>query len=60
MNVLYKRLAELTVADIQGLVANKVQEGADLEFKGALSTKDGRDDRWITHGDAVGEAAKWD
>jgi hypothetical protein len=60
MNVLYKRLVELTAEDIRWLVDNKVQEGADLEFKGALSTKDGTDDRWLTHGDGVGENAKSD
>ena len=56
MNILQKR--DLTPQDIQWLIDNQVQEGSDLEFKEALST------RWCaaSMGDqhAVGDEAKSD
>lgn len=60
LNILQKRLVDLTPQDVEWLVANEIQEGADLEFKQALSTKSGAPDRWVTKGDAIGDDAKFD
>jgi schlafen family protein len=53
-----KPIADLSVEDIQWLVASGVQEGGDIDFKRTLSTRDGASDRWITKGDEVGGDAK--
>src|SRR5262245_34200700 len=60
MNILQKRLVDVTPEDIQWLITNEVQEGNDLEFKEALSTRKGTADRWVTVGDTVGDEAKSD
>ena len=44
--------------DIQELIDSEVPEGEQIEFKEALSTRDGSPDRWVTHGDRVGDRAR--
>lgn len=53
-----KKLTELTLADIQSVKDQKIQEDQEIEFKEALSTPKGRDDVWITGGKEIGTQAK--
>jgi len=52
-----KRLSELTAGDIEAFVAEEPPEGDQLELKKALQSKKG-EDRWVTHGDRIGERAR--
>ena len=60
MNFFEKSLEQITKADIEWLIQSEVREGTDIEYKRSLPTSDGNDDRWITHGDRIGDAAKND
>ena len=46
--------------DIQGVIDRKIQEDREIEFKKTLATRDGTEDRWITQGIEIGNAAKRD
>jgi hypothetical protein len=52
-----KPIDEITKDDFEALWAEHYGEGADLEFKSALSTTGEASDRWITHHDGVGVQA---
>lgn len=59
MPALRKPLIDVTAGDFVAMVAQEWPEDDQLEFKRALPTADGvENDRWITHGDRVGEAAQ--
>ncbi len=60
MDFFAKRIEQFVEADIQRVIELELKEGAHLEFKAALATKDGSNDRWITSGDRVGDEAKRD
>jgi Schlafen, AlbA_2 len=60
MDLFIKPIELVVEADIQRIIELELKEGADLEFKSALATKDGSADRWITSGDKVGGEAKKD
>jgi hypothetical protein len=53
-----KKLTELTPSDIQNVVDKKIQEDQEIEFKVALPTRDGTDDKWITSQEEIGIVAK--
>ena len=56
--VLSKPLDQIGPGDIKELIDSEVPEGEQIEFKEALSTRDGSPDRWVTHGDGIGERAR--
>src|ERR1700730_11976460 len=53
-------LDAITFDDIGDIAAKGVEEGTQLEFKEALSTKDGQPDRWMTDKKRVGANARDD
>jgi hypothetical protein len=55
-----KKISELTPEYIQGIVERRTPEDQEIEFKKTLSGKNGKEDRWITHGDYIGDDAKRD
>jgi hypothetical protein len=52
-----KRPSEWTAEDVCRMVSEQVQEGSEVEFKGALSTRDGQPHPWATGG-KIGEHAR--
>jgi predicted HTH domain antitoxin len=60
MDLFAKPIEQFVATDILRVIELELKEGTDLEFKGALATKDGSDDRWITTGDRIGDEAKRD
>lgn len=58
ISVLSKPADQIGVADIQELIDSEVPEGDQIEFKEALSTKDGSPDRWVTGADKIGDRAR--
>ena len=52
------RPSELTRADIERVVSQKVPEGPEVEFKERLSTKDGKPHPWQTTGGEIGGHAR--
>lgn len=53
-----KPMNAITQDDVRQLVEERYPEGDDAEFKRALSTRDGADDRWVTSGDGLGDRAR--
>jgi hypothetical protein len=51
---------EIEFQDISDLVSTGAEEGIRLEFKGALSTSDGRPDRWMQDQSSIGRSARDD
>ena len=58
ISVLSKPLDQIGPGDVQELIDSEVPEGEQIEFKEALSTRGGSHDRWLTHGDRIGERAR--
>jgi hypothetical protein len=63
MSILRKPLAEITVADLENLIAVGARETGELEFKGSLPFQPQKGqsqsaDRWIEKGDRVGDYAR--
>ena len=55
ISVLSKPLDQIGPGDVRELIDSAVPEGEQIEFKETLSTRDGSRDRWLTHGDRIGE-----
>ena len=53
-----KPLSAVTAADIDQVTKDEVHESDVVEFKEALSTKDGRDDAWYASADKIGDRAR--
>ena len=53
-----KRLSELTREDIERVVTEAVQEGAEVEFKSALPAKSGSSDPWLDGCERIGDRAR--
>jgi hypothetical protein len=53
-----KRPSELTFEDMNRVVSEQVQEGSQVEFKGALPAKGSAVDPWVLGKDQVGEFAR--
>ena len=58
LEVLSKPIDEITIADIQSLIDEKVPEGEQIEFKREPPARNGGRDRWMTRGDDIGNYAK--
>ena len=63
MSILSKSLDEVTITDLDALVAREARETSELEFKGELPFKSERGqaetkDRWIWKGDRIGDYAR--
>ena len=59
ISVLSKPLDQIGPGDLQELIDSEVPEGEQIEFKRSLRSKgDGTADRWLTHGDGIGERAR--
>ena len=58
MPLFNKPLSELTAADIQALIDRQQQEDVETEFKQALATRDGKNDRWMDSQTDIGKYAK--
>lgn len=59
MPALKKALAEVTPEDLTEVLLLEWPEDEQLEFKRALPAAEGAQaDRWVTHGDGIGDAAK--
>ena len=56
--VLSKPADQIGVNNLQELIDSEVPESDQIEFKERLSTKGDSDDRWITHGDRLGDRAR--
>ena len=56
--VLAKPVDQIAPDDIQELIDSEVPEGEQIDFKEALSTKGDSLDRWVTHGDRIGDRAR--
>lgn len=56
--VLSKPTDQIGVSDLKELIDSEVPESDQIEFKERLSTKGDSDDRWITHGDRLGDRAR--
>ena len=56
--VLSKPADQVGVSDLKELIDSEVPESDQIEFKERLSTKGDSDDRWITHGDRLGDRAR--
>lgn len=53
-----KALADITWADLEGLVAGTAAEGPNLEYKRTLADPNGGDDPWIKGQDRIGRPAR--
>jgi hypothetical protein len=51
---------EIEFQDISDLVSTRAEEGIRLEFKKALSTRDGKPDRWMRDQSSIGPVARDD
>ena len=58
IEVLSKPAEKIGISDIQSLIASKVPEGEQVEFKESLSTKGGSDDTWVISKGKIGDRAK--
>ena len=58
ISILSKPADQISVADLKELIDSQVPEGDQIEFKEALSTKDGSPDRWATGADKIGDRAR--
>ncbi len=56
--ILEAPLAELTFADIEGLIREEAEEGPRFELKRSLQANDGQVDRWMTGGKKFGNPAR--
>ena len=56
--VLSKPADQVDTSDLKELIDSEVPESDQIEFKERLSTKGDSDDRWITHGDRLGDRAR--
>ena len=56
--VLSKPADQVGVSNLEELIDSEVPESDQIEFKKGLSTKGDSDDRWITHGDRLGDRAR--
>ncbi len=56
--VLSQPADQICVSDLQELIESEVPESDQIEFKQTLPTRDGSDDRWLTHGDRIGDKAR--
>ena len=53
-----KRPSEWTQDDVRRVVAEQIQEDAQVEFKGTLQANKGKVDPWVAGKDRVGEFAR--
>lgn len=53
-----KRLTELTLQDIERVIAEELQEGTELEFKAGLPAKGKESDPWMSGKDTVSDYAR--
>ena len=58
IEVLSKPVDLIDISDIKSLIASKVPEGEQVEFKESLSTKGGSADPWMDGKDKIGNQAK--
>ncbi|WP_081738731.1 AlbA family DNA-binding domain-containing protein [Mesorhizobium ciceri] len=61
MSILRTPISKIAIADLEELCVVGARETAELEFKGELpfrSSKEVSADRWITHGDRIGDYAR--
>ena len=58
ISVLSKPMDQIGPDDIRELIDSEVPEGDQIEFKEALSTRDGSPDRWVAHQDGIGDRAR--
>ena len=58
IEVLSKPVDLIDISDIKSLIASKVPEGEQVEFKESLSTKGGSADPWMNGTDKIGDRAK--
>ena len=58
LEVLSKPLGEITTADIQSLIDEKVPEGERIEFKRGLPAAKGKTDPWMVGRDEIRDYAK--
>lgn len=58
ISILSKPADQIDVADIRELIDSQVPEGDQIEFKEALSTRDGSPDRWVMGAGKIGERAR--
>jgi hypothetical protein len=58
MPTLKKALADLTSEDLTAVLVERWPEDEQLEFKQALPANSDEGDRWVTHGDRIGDRAK--
>ena len=58
LEVLSKPLGEITTADIQSLIDEKVPEGERIEFKRGLPAAKGKTDPWMDGRDEIRDYAK--
>ncbi|RWE97359.1 RNA-binding domain-containing protein [Mesorhizobium sp.] len=60
MSILRTPISKIAIADLEELCAIGARETAELEFKGELPfrPKEVSADRWITHGDRLGDYAR--
>ena len=58
LEVLSKPLGEITTADIQSLIDEKVPEGERIEFKRGLPASKGKTDPWMDGRDEIRDYAK--
>ena len=56
--VLSKPADQIGVTDLDELIDSEVPESDQIEFKKSLPTRDRPPDRWITHGDRIGDRAR--
>ena len=56
--VLSKPADQVDISDLEELINSEVPESDQIEFKESLPTRDGSPDRWITHGDRLGDRAR--
>ena len=53
-----KPISDLDKADIQRVVNEAVQEGAEIEFKESLPAKKGENDPWMNGADHISDRAR--
>src|SRR3954471_1277466 len=63
MSILNKPIEDITISDLDTLIAREARETSELEFKGELPFKSERgqpqtQDRWVWKGDRVGDYAR--
>lgn len=58
IKVFTKPADQITLRDIESLIASRVPEGERIEYKQELPAKGGRGDPWMSGGDQIGDRAK--